>query len=65
MIFYGLRQPQKDMCNKKNQKLISEKYKGMKISPEIKRLRGCLTLTEEEKNDERIQYILREVSAEI
>ena len=53
------------MCNKKNQKLISEKYKGMKISPEIKRLRGCLTLTEEEKNDERIQYILREVSAEI
>jgi len=38
--------------------IIREKYKNLKISPEIQRLRGCLKLTEEELNDERTQYIL-------
>ncbi|MBR1410071.1 MAG: hypothetical protein IJ580_03115 [Prevotella sp.] len=41
-----------------NAELIREKYKNLKISPEIERLRGCMKLTESEKQDERTQYIL-------
>lgn len=43
---------------KTNAELIREKYKNLKISPEIERLRGCIRLTENEKQDERTQYIL-------
>ena len=37
---------------KSNEEIIREKYKNLKISPEIRRLRGCLKLTEEEMQDE-------------
>ncbi|MBQ9466856.1 MAG: hypothetical protein IJU62_07760 [Muribaculaceae bacterium] len=38
---------------------IREKYKGLRVSPEIHRLRGCIKLNEEDLADERTQYILR------
>ena len=50
--------PQKDTAEKSNVEIIREKYKSLKISPEIQRLRGCLKLTDAEKQDERTQYIL-------
>ena len=43
---------------KSNAEIIREKYKNLKISPEIQRLKGCLKLTEEEMEDERTKYIL-------
>ena len=43
---------------KSNEEIIREKYKNLKISPEIRRLRGCLKLTEEEMQDEHTKYIL-------
>ena len=43
---------------KSNAEIIRKKYKSLKISPEIERLRGCLKLTKEELEDERTQYIL-------
>lgn len=46
------------MEKKTNAELIHEKYKNLKISPEIEQLRGCMRLTESEKQDERTQYIL-------
>ena len=41
-----------------NADIVREKLKRLKISPEIARLRGCMKLTESEKEDERMQYIL-------
>lgn len=43
---------------KTNEEIIREKYRNLKISPEIQRLRGCMKLTEEEMQDERTKYIL-------
>ena len=43
---------------KSNAEIIREKFKRLKISPEIARLRGCIKLTEEDLKDERTQYIL-------
>ncbi len=43
---------------KSNAEIIREKLKGLTISPEIARLRGCMKLTESEKQDERTQYFL-------
>ena len=43
---------------KTNEEIIREKYKNLKLSPEIQRLRGCMKLTEEEMQDERTKYIL-------
>ncbi len=43
---------------KSNAEIIREKLNRLKISPEIARLRGCMKLTESEKEDERTQYIL-------
>lgn len=43
---------------KTNREIIREKYKNLKVSPELKQLRGCIKLTEEDLKDERIQYIL-------
>ena len=40
------------------EEVIREKYKNLKVSPELKRLRGCIKLTEEDLKDERTQYIL-------
>ena len=51
-------QSQQAETPKNNAEIIREKYKTLKISPEIQRLRGCLKLTEEESEDERSQYIL-------
>lgn len=45
-------------AQKSNAEIIREKYKNLKISPEIQRLRGCLKLTEEEMQDEHTKYIL-------
>ncbi len=42
----------------KNNAIIREKFKGLKISPELKKLRGCIKLTDEDLKDERTQYIL-------
>ena len=49
---------EKAMSPKTNEEIIREKYKNLKISPEIQRLRGCMKLTEEEMQDERTKYIL-------
>lgn len=43
---------------KTNAEIIREKYKNLKISPEIQSLRGCMKLTEEEIQDEHTKYIL-------
>lgn len=43
---------------KDNAEIIREKYKRLTISPELKRLRGCIKLTDEDLKDERIKYIL-------
>lgn len=43
---------------KSNAEIIREKFKDMRVSPELKKLRGCIKLTEEDLKDERIQYIL-------
>jgi hypothetical protein len=43
---------------KNNAEIIREKFKGLKISPELKKLRGCIKLTDEDLKDERTQYIL-------
>ena len=45
---------------KSNAEIIREKFKGLKISPELKKLRGCIKLTEEDLKDERTQYILNQ-----
>ena len=49
---------EKATSHKTNEEIIREKYKNLKISPEIQRLRGCMKLTEEEMQDERTKYIL-------
>jgi len=41
-----------------NAEIIREKYKNLEISPELKRLRGCIKLTDEDLKDERVKYIL-------
>lgn len=43
---------------KDNSEIIRKKYRKLLIPPELKRLRGCMKLTEEELKDERTQYIL-------
>ena len=44
---------------KTNAEIIREKFKGITIPPELKKLRGCIKLTEEDLKDERTQYILK------
>ncbi len=43
---------------KSNSEIIREKYKNLDVSPELKQLRGCIKLTEEDLKDERIKHIL-------
>ncbi len=43
---------------KSNDAIIREKYKNLKVSPKLKRLRGCINLTDEDLKDERTQYLL-------
>jgi|GEM_PF-900134 len=43
---------------KSNEAIIREKYKNLKVSPKLKRLRGCINLTDEDLKDERTQYLL-------
>ena len=57
-ITESMEEPKPDVTTKSNAEIIREKLKGLKISPEIARLRGCMKLTESEKQDERTQYIL-------
>ena len=38
--------------------IIREKYKNLKVPASLRKLRGCLKLTEEELEDDRTQYIL-------
>ena len=57
-ITESMEEPKPDVMTKSNAEIIREKLKGLKISPEIARLRGCMKLTESEKQDERTQYIL-------
>jgi dihydroxyacetone kinase-like predicted kinase len=47
-----------EQSTKSNEEIIREKYKNLKVSPELKRLRGCIKLTEEDLKDERTQYVL-------
>ena len=47
-----------ESVEKTNREIILEKYKNLKVAPELKRLRGCIKLTEDDLKDERIQYIL-------
>ena len=54
----SMEEPEKSDTPKSNAEIIREKYKNLKISPEIQRLRGCMKLTEEELQDERTKYIL-------
>ena len=54
----GEEREEKAMSPKTNEEISREKYKNLKISPEIQRLRGCMKLTEEEMQDERTKYIL-------
>ena len=54
----SMEKPEKCDSPKTNAEIIREKYKNLKISPEIQRLRGCMKLTEEELQDERTKYIL-------
>jgi len=53
-----LEEAEKTTSPKSNEEIIREKYKNLRISPEIQRLRGCLKLSEEEMQDERTKYIL-------
>jgi len=43
---------------KTNKEIIRDKYKHLKISPELKQLRGCIKLTSEDLKDDRVQYII-------
>jgi hypothetical protein len=43
---------------KSNKEIIREKFKNLKLSDEIKQMRGCIKLSDEDLKDERIQYIL-------
>lgn len=43
---------------KTNEEIIREKYKSLEVSPELKKLRGCIKLTEDDLKDERVKYIL-------
>ena len=55
----SMKKPKEEtMAPMTNAEIIREKYKNLKISPEIQRLRGCMRLTEEEMQDERAKYIL-------
>ena len=54
----SMEKPNKTTSPKTNAENIREKYKNLKISPEIQRLRGCMKLNEEEMKDERTKYIL-------
>ena len=38
--------------------IIRKKYRRLQVSPELRRLRGCIKLTDDELKDERTQYIL-------
>jgi hypothetical protein len=48
----------KEQEPKNNAEIIREKYRRLQVSPELRRLRGCIKLTEEDLKDERTQYIL-------
>lgn len=52
----SMRQPSKEA--KSNEEIIREKFKDMKVPMELKKLRGCIKLTEEEMKDEHVRYIL-------
>ena len=54
----SMEEPKPDVVAKSNAEIIREKFKGLKIPPELKKLRGCIKLTEEDLKDERTQYIL-------
>lgn len=51
-------EPMEEQTTQDNAEIIREKYKRLKISPDIQRLRGCMKLTEEEMQDERTKYLL-------
>lgn len=59
-ITESLEEPAKETEAKSNAEIIREKFKDMKVSPELKKLRGCIKLTEDELKDERTQYILNQ-----
>lgn len=40
--------------------IIRKKYRRLQVSPELRRLRGCIKLTEEDLKDDRTQYILNQ-----
>ena len=42
---------------KNNSEIIREKFKDLAVSQDLKKLRGCIKLTEEELQDDRTQYI--------
>ena len=43
---------------KDNAEIIRRKYRSLQVSPELRHLRGCIKLTDDELKDERTQYIL-------
>ena len=43
---------------KSNKDVIREKFKNLHLSEDIKQMRGCIKLSDEDMKDERIQYIL-------
>ena len=55
-ITESMEEPTED--SKSNAEIIREKFKDLKVPPELKKLRGCIKLTEEDLKDERTQYIL-------
>ena len=54
-ITESMEEPTED--SKSNAEIIREKFKDLKVPPELKKLRGCIKLTEEDLKDERTHSI--------
>lgn len=53
-----LKRESQDKVQSSKEDIIREKFKDLKISPEIRKFRGSIKLSENELNDEKVQYIL-------
>ena len=58
VVVMFLKETMDEQPQKSNRDIIREKYSNLEVSPELKQMRGCIKLTDEDLKDERTQYIL-------
>ena len=57
VVVMFLKETMDEQPQKSNRDIIREKYSNLEVSPELKQMRGCIKLTDEDLKDERTQYI--------